>query len=71
MATKRAAIKPRAKAASPSGASLDFAFFHFLWRFYQDNRGAIRQNYKELTRKFLDFNNPEKNPKAFLRQPQF
>ena len=26
---------------------------------------------KELTRKFLDFNNPEKNPKAFLRQPQF
>lgn len=52
-------------------ASLDFAFFQFLWQFYQSNRGAIRQNYKELTRKFLDFNNPEKNPKAFLRQPQF
>lgn len=66
MATKRTATK-----ASPSGASLDFAFFHFLWRFYQDNRGAIRQNYKELTRKFLDFNNPDKNSKAFLRQPQF
>ncbi|MCY1390756.1 Type III restriction enzyme, res subunit [compost metagenome] len=63
MATKRAA-----KAES---ASLDFAFFQFLWQFYQANRGAIRQNYKELTRKFLDFNNPEKNPKAFLRQPQF
>lgn len=63
MATKRAT-----KAAS---ASLDFAFFRFLWQFYKDNRGAIRQNYKELTRKFLDFNNPEKNPKAFLRQPQF
>ena len=71
MATKRAATKPSVKAASTSGASLDFAFFRFLWRFYQDNRGAIRQNYKELTRKFLDFNNPEKNPKAFLRQPQF
>jgi type III restriction enzyme len=66
MATKSAATK-----GSTSGASLDFAFFRFLWRFYQDNRGAIRQNYKELTRKFLDFNNPEKNPKAFLRQPQF
>lgn len=52
-------------------ASLDFAFFQFLWQFYQSNRGVIRQNYKELTRKFLDFNNPEKNPKAFLRQPQF
>lgn len=63
MATKRAA-----KAAS---ASLDFAFFQFLWQFYQSNRGTIRQHYKELTRKFLDFNNPERNPKAFLRQPQF
>jgi len=63
MSTKRAT-----KAVS---ASLDFAFFQFLWQFYQANRGAIRQNYKELTRKFLDFNNPEKNPKAFLRQPQY
>ncbi len=63
MATKRAA-----KAVS---ASLDFAFFQFLWQFYQANRGTIRTHYKELTRKFLDFNNPEKNPKVFLRQPQF
>ncbi|HGJ9031528.1 TPA: TnsA endonuclease N-terminal domain-containing protein [Pseudomonas aeruginosa] len=63
MATKRA--------AKPVSASLDFAFFQFLWQFYQANRGAIRQNYKELTRKFLDFNNPEKNPRAFLRQPQY
>lgn len=69
MATKRTTTK--AKAASTAGASLDFAFFRFLWQFYQDNRGAIRSHYKELTRKFLDFNNPEKNPKAFLRQPQF
>ena len=52
-------------------SSLDFAFFHFLWQFHQANRGAIRSHYKELTRKFLDFNNPERNPKAFLRQPQF
>lgn len=63
MATKRLA-----KGVS---ASLDFAFFEFLWQFYQSNRGAIRTHYKELTRKFLDFNNPEKNPKAFLREPQF
>lgn len=58
-------------AAKKVSASLDFAFFQFLWQFYQSNRGAIRQHYKELTRKYLDFNNPEKNPKAFLRQPQF
>ena len=57
--------------SSTSGASLDFAFFRFLWQFYQANRGTIRTHYKELTRKFLDFNNPDKNPKAFLRQPQF
>jgi len=58
---------------SPSsvGASLDFAFFRFLWQFYQANKGNIRKSYRELTRKFLDFNDPEKNPKAFLRQPQF
>lgn len=62
------AIKRAPKAVS---ASLDFAFFQFLWQFYQANRGAIRTHYKELTRKFLDFNNPERNPKAFLRQPQF
>lgn len=63
MATKRT--------AKSVGASLDFAFFQFLWQFYQANRGTIRTHYKELTRKFLDFNNPERNPKAFLRQPQF
>ena len=57
--------------AKVASASLDFAFFHFLWQFHQGNRAAIRQNYKELTRKFLDFNNPDRNPKAFLRQPQF
>jgi type III restriction enzyme len=63
MATKRT--------ANTVNASLDFAFFQFLWQFYQSNRGTIRAHYKELTRKFLDFNNPEKSPKAFLRQPQF
>lgn len=61
----------KGKAAKAAGASLDFAFFQFLWQFYQANRGTVRSHYKELTRKFLDFNNPEKNPKAFLRQPQF
>lgn len=60
-----------AKRNVATSSPLDFAFFNFLWQFYQHNRGTIRSNYKELTRKFLDFNNPEKNPKAFLRQPQF
>lgn len=53
------------------GASLDFTFFSLLWNFYRANRRTIRKSYRELTRKYLDFNNPERNPKAFLRQPQF
>lgn len=60
-----------ARRAEPTSASLDFAFFNFLWEFYSGNRGAISSHYKELTRKILDFNNSEKNPKAFLRQPQY
>lgn len=60
-----------ARRPKTQSASLDFAFFQFLWEFYRGNRGTVRTHYKELTRKFLDFNNPEKNPKAFLREPQF
>jgi type III restriction enzyme len=71
MPAKRAGTKTSGKVTGTSVVSLDFAFFRFLWQFYQANRRAIRQNYKELTRKFLDFNSPDKNPKAFLRQPQF
>jgi type III restriction enzyme len=60
-----------AKRKTSVSASLDFAFFHSLWEFYRSNRGTVRTHYKELTRKYIDFNNPERNPKAFLRQPQF
>jgi len=59
------------KASKAASASLDFAFFTFLWQFYRANRGTIRTHYKELSRKFLDFNIPDKNPKAYLRQPQY
>lgn len=60
-----------AKRPKAPGVSLGFAFFDFLWEFYRANRGTVRSNYRELTRKFLDFNNPDRNPKAFLREPQF
>ena len=58
-----------AKRATRS-VDLDFAFFTYLWQFYQENRGRIRQHYRELSRKFLDFNDPT-NTNSFLRQPQF
>lgn len=50
--------------------ALDFAFFTHLWDFYVAHRGLARRHYKELTKKFLDFNDPE-NSHAFLRRPQF
>ena len=49
---------------------LEFAFFTYLWQFYQENRGRIRQHYRDLSRRFLDFNDPS-NTNSFLRQPQF
>lgn len=51
--------------------SIDFAFFEFLRSFYLDNKGKIRNNYKGITKKYLDYNDKEKNSEAFLRGPQF
>lgn len=59
-----------AKVKKSAQASLDFAFFTHLLDFYQQNKGRIRQNYRELTRKYLDHNDPA-NATAFLRPPQF
>lgn len=49
----------------------NFSFHEQLWRYYTANRGKIRSRYKDLTRKFLAYNDSEENPKAFLRKPQF
>ena len=54
--------------------NLDFAFFGELLRFYQERRGTVRKHYRELTKRFLDYNDPgddDKRPTAFLRKPQF
>ena len=48
-----------------------FAFFDFLQQFYNKNKGRIRNRYKDLTKKFQDYNDRDKNPKAYLRTPQF
>ena len=50
--------------------AIDFAFFVHLLQFYKENRARIRRYYKDLSKKFLDFNDPE-NSDSFLRQPQF
>ena len=49
---------------------LGFAFFGPLRDFYLENRRHIHSNYKDLSKKFLDFNDPKEND-AYLRIPQF
>lgn len=53
-----------------SSLDLNFTFYEHLRAFYLENRGRIRQHYRELSRKFIDFNDPE-NAEAFHRLPQF
>lgn len=48
---------------------IDFAFFTYLRIFYTENRGRIRNRFRDLSKKFLAFNTPESG--AFLREPQF
>jgi len=45
-------------------------FFHYLWSFYNDNKGRIRAHYKDLTKRILDYGDPD-NAGAFLRKPQY
>lgn len=54
-----------------AGTGLETPFFSQLWYYYSQNRGKIRSRYNALTKKFLAYNDPEENPAAFLRQPQF
>jgi len=48
-----------------------FPFFQALKLFYIENKGKIRRNYKDISRKYLDYNDKNINPNAFLRKPQF
>lgn len=50
---------------------LKISFFEMLLHFYKFNKKRIRLHYKDLTKKYLDYNDREINEKAFLRKPQF
>jgi len=49
----------------------DYPFYEALLEFYQSYKGSIRRNYKDLSKKILDYNDPKINSHAFLRVPQF
>lgn len=59
-----------AKTTRTKTQAIDFAFYTYLQLFHEEKRRGIYASYKPLTRKFLDFNNPD-NPGAYLRRPQF
>ncbi|MEP2771667.1 MAG: TnsA endonuclease N-terminal domain-containing protein [Fulvivirga sp.] len=50
--------------------NIEFPFYVYLKAFYDQERKKILSSYTRLSKKFIDFNNPE-NPSAYLRQPQF
>ena len=56
--------------ANRTNVDLDFAFYLHLRAFYEEKRREIRSHYRELSRKFLDFNDPRRANKS-LRLPQF
>ncbi|MDX9691263.1 MAG: DEAD/DEAH box helicase family protein [Acholeplasmataceae bacterium] len=60
-----------AKKGKSGNYSNSFPFFDALKQFYIDNKGKIRRNYKDISRKYLDYNDKSINPKAYLRKPQF
>ena len=57
--------------AKTQNISFEFAFFEVLRDYYRYNKGKIKRNYTDLTRKFLNYNDKEINPHAYLRTPQF
>lgn len=54
-----------------ANADMSLAFFEQILFFYKENKAVIRQSYRDLTKKYLDFNDSTKNIEAFLRTPQF
>ena len=55
----------------PVNFDKEFSFYQQLLGFYYANKKRIRTHYKDLTKKFLAYNDPDENESAFLRRPQF
>lgn len=56
---------------SDNNFSIQTSFFRALNYFYVSNKKEIKRKYRDLTKKYLDYNDKECNPDAFLRKPQF
>ena len=51
--------------------TIDFPFYQYLQYFLRTEHKRIYAEFKPLSKKFLNYNNPKENSKAFLRVPQF
>lgn len=51
--------------------TIDFPFYQYLQYFLQTEHKRIYATFKPLSKKFLNYNNPKENAKAYLRLPQF
>ena len=49
----------------------NFVFFEALRYFYESNRGKIRRSYKDLSKKYLDYNDKNINRETYLRSTKF
>jgi len=54
-----------------SDYAVNFPFYDVIWQFYFENKRRIKLNYKEISKKYLDYNDSSTNANAYLRRPQF
>ena len=52
-------------------ATIDFPFYQYLQYFLRTEHKRIYSAFTPLSKKFLNYNNPKENAKAYLRVPQF
>lgn len=61
---------PRGRKKSTT-ATIDFPFYQYLQYFLQAEHKRVYSAFTPLSKKFLNYNNPKENAKAYLRVPQF
>ena len=52
-------------------ATIDFPFYQYLQYFLRTEHKRVYSAFTPLSKKFLNYNNPYENAKAYLRVPQF
>lgn len=57
--------------AKKKTTTIDFPFYQYLQFFLQTEHKRVYSAFEPLSKKFLNFNNPKVNEKAYLRLPQF